>query len=104
MNTISIGGAHRPLADADSSWIQRQFSDAARNGGGLPCVHVSIQTSTLHMSLSTPTCPASGGGGRRPTAGEAEILNLWTMEGLTHVPFTPREVVDFVDRVKRLVR
>jgi hypothetical protein len=40
----------------------------------------------------------------RPTADEAEILNLWNMEGLTGVCFTPREVVDFVDRVRCLVR
>ena len=55
MNTISIGGAERPLGDADPAWVRHQFEESARRGG-LPCVHVAIHTSRENVVLQTPNC------------------------------------------------
>ena len=102
MNTIAIGGAERPLGDADPTWIRHQFEEATRRCS-LPCVRVAINTSQENIALQTPSCPTAGGGGRSPNSSEAEILRLWHIEGLSSLQFTARQVIDFVDRVKRLI-
>jgi hypothetical protein len=103
MNSISIGGIERSLGDADAAWIRRQIDERLRSGQ-LPCVRVMIQTTSLHISLQTPNCGAGGGGGRAPNTDERKILDLWNMEGLSNPMFTARQVVDFVGRVKHLIR
>lgn len=102
MNTISIGAAERPLADADPTWIRHQFNESLRRGG-LPCVRVVIQTSKLNLALQTQNCSTGRRGSRPPNGNEREVLDLWNMEGLNNVPFPERAVVDFVARVKRLI-
>lgn len=103
MNTIAVGTAERPLSDADAGWVDRQFAESARYGR-VPCVRVAINTSGLNLILQTPTCASGGGGGRSPNADELKVLDLWNMEGLNAAGFGPRAVIDFVHRVKHLIR
>jgi hypothetical protein len=104
MSTISIGGAERPLAVADAGWIGRAF-DAHEHAGELPCVRVRIRAGKVDMNLQTSNCAAgASGGGRPPSREEAEISRFWNMEGLSSMRFSARQVVDFVDRVKGLLR
>lgn len=103
MNSISIGGAERPLGDADGGWIKRVFEERTRTGQ-IPCVRVVIQAADLNVVLQTPNCAAAGGGGRAPNPGERRILELWSFEGLNNAGFSPKSVVDFVERVKHLTR
>ena len=103
MNTITIGGAERPLRDADAGWIRRVFEERVR-AGQTPCVSVVIQTSDLHIALQTPNCGRGGGGGRPPNVHERKVLELWSMEGLNNPGFTLKGVVDFTERVRHLIR
>jgi len=102
MNTINVGGAERPLRDANAAWIDHQFAESARSGR-LPCVRVAISTSGLNIVLQTPTCASGGIGGRSPNGDERKVLDLWNMEGLSSPAFTPRAVADFVERVRHLI-
>jgi hypothetical protein len=104
MSTIKIGGTERLLRDADAPWI-RQAVEASARIGEPACVRVFIQTGSVKLNLQTPNCGGgTGGGGRPPNLEEAEILRLWNMQGLSSARFTAREVTDFVDRVRRILR
>ena len=104
MSTISIGGAERPLAIADVGWIGRAF-EAHEHTGELPCVRVRIRGGNVDLTLQTLNCAAhTGGGGRPPSHEEAEISRQWNMEGLSSTRFSARQVADFVDRLKHLLR
>jgi hypothetical protein len=102
MNTISIGNDSRPLDQADPEWITQQVN--RRRQDGMPvCVRISINTADLNISFATPTCAASGGGGRQPTVRERGILDLWTKHGLNDQDFSPGNIVAFVKQVLRLI-
>jgi hypothetical protein len=102
MNSITIGSAERSLADADTAWIKHAFDNHARVG--IPCVRVVIHSTDMNVVLQTVNCSRGGGGGRRPNVHELKVLELWGMEGLNDPHYTIRGVVDFVERVKRLIR
>lgn len=104
MNTITIGIESRPLEQADSDWIARQVNGRRKDGQSV-CVRVSIRTSGINLSRSTPGCPSSGGGGagRPPTSREREVLDLWAKLGLNEGDFSPGNVVAFVRQVLRLL-
>jgi hypothetical protein len=103
MSNITIAGTSRPLRDANPAWINEQFHASLRSGRP-PCVRVDIQAGDLRMVLQTPTCPASGGGGRMPNSEERKIFDLWNTEGLNNSKFTPREVIDFLERLRHIIR
>jgi hypothetical protein len=105
MSTVKIGGTERLLRDADAPWI-RQAVEASDRIGELPCVRVFIQTGNVNLNLQTPNCGGgrTGGGDQPPSPEEEEILSLWNMEGLSSAPFTARQVTNFVDRVRRILR
>jgi len=104
MSTVKIGGTERLLRDADAPWI-RQAVEASERIAELPCVRVFIQTGNVSMNLQTPNCGGgTGGGGRPPNPEEEEILRLWNREGLSSARFTARQITDFVDHVRRILR
>jgi len=102
LNTISIGSESRPLEDADPEWITQQINGRRKDGQAV-CVRVSIHTSGLNLSYSTPACVSAGGGGRPPTSREKEVLDLWVGHGLNQGNFSPGNVVAFVRQVLRLI-
>jgi hypothetical protein len=103
-STVKIGGTERLLRDADAPWI-RQAVEASTRIGALPCVRVFIQTGNVDLNLQTPNCGGeTQGGGQPPSPEEEEILSLWNMEGLSSAPFTARQVTNFVDHVRRILR
>src|SRR6266404_3146788 len=75
VNTIGVGAAERPLADADPAWIRQQLNESLRKGG-LPCVRVVVPTSNLNLVLQTRNCSPGSGGSRPPNGHEHEVLNL----------------------------
>ena len=104
MSTVKIGATERLLRDAGAPWI-RQAVEASARLGELPCVRVFIRTGNVNMNLQSPNCGGgTGGGDRPPNPEEAEILKLWNMEGLSGARFTARQVTDFVDHVRHILR
>jgi len=105
MSTVKIGGTERLLRDADAPWI-RQAVEASERIAELPCVRVFIQTGNVSLNLQTPNCGGgeTGGGDQPPSPEEEEILSLWNQEGLSSARFTARQVTNFVDSVKRILR
>ena len=104
MNTISIGNESRPLEQADPEWITQQINGRRKDGQPV-CVRVSIHTTEINLSRSTPGCPSSGSGigGRPPTSREREVIDLWAKHGLNEGDFSPGNVVAFVRQVLRLL-
>lgn len=99
MITIQIGNDSRNLEDAEESWIVQQVRNRQREG--LPvCIRVTLQTSTLQISLTTPGC-GSGAGGRKPRPDEAEIFQLWEKHKLRSDEFTGGNLVAFIKQLRR---
>jgi hypothetical protein len=105
VSTISIGGAERPLALADASWIGRAFD--AQAPGELPAVRILIRALRVDMTLQTLNCGGGGGapaGGRPLTREEAEIARLWSLAGLGSPRYGAQQVAEFVESVRHLLR
>lgn len=95
---IVIGTSERDLNDASESWINEQIN--RRKADGLPvCVKVLIDKPGIKMSLSTPTCQQSGGGGRPPNADEHKIFQLWERLHLGTDKFTGGNLIAFLKQL-----
>ncbi len=102
MIRIRIGDMERELASADEHWINQQIN-RRRADGQTVCVRVTVHEGDLYMVLSTPTCGASGGGGRPPRPREKEVFDLWNHGGLNDADFTGGNIVAFLKQLKRLL-
>lgn len=102
MIRIRIGDVERELASADEHWINQQIN-RRRADGQTVCVRVTVHEGDLNMVLSTPTCGASGGGGRSPRPQEKEVFDLWNQRGLNDADFTGGNLVAFLKQLKRLL-
>lgn len=102
MNNIKIGNEQRPLADADAQWITQQIN-GRRKDGLVVCVVVEITAGEIDVRFATPTCGGRGGGGRRLTTREQDVLDLWQQHHLNDEKFSPGDVVAFVRQVLRLI-
>jgi hypothetical protein len=103
MSTIKIGNDERELRDADPQWIAQEIKGRRKDGQAV-CVTVRIDEPGATLSLCTPACRMSvgGGGGRAPNAREAAIFELWNKRGLNDGEVEPGEVIAFVQQVLRL--
>lgn len=102
MIRIRIGGEEREFASADEQWINQQIN--RRRADSQPvCVRVTVHEGGLDMVLSTPTCGASGGGGRPPRPQEKEVFDLWNRRGLDDADFTGGNLVAFLKQLKQLL-
>lgn len=99
MITIQIGNDTRSLEDAEPSWIVQQVNNRQREGQPV-CVRVTVQTSTLQISLTTPGC-GPGTVGRKPRPDEAEIIQLWEKHKLTSDDFSGGNLVAFVKQLRQ---
>ena len=97
MITITIGSSSRQLEDASEGWITEQIVQR-RDDRTSVCVRVEIHTSAINMVLATPGC-GGGGGGRRPTATEQRIFDLWAHYRLNTADYSPGNVIAFLKRV-----
>ena len=102
MIIIRIGNDERELSSADGHWINQQIN-RRRDDGQTVCVRITIKEDDLDMVLSTPTCGASGGGGRPPHPREKEVFGLWNQRGLNNADFTGGNLVAFLKQLKRLL-
>lgn len=100
MITIRIGEEHRSLQEATPSWITEQIQRRRADGQAV-CVRVSIQHGGLNMSLATPNCASTQGGGRPPTQNEKELFTLWADRGLNDPDFSGGNLVAFVAQLRR---
>lgn len=102
MIRIRIGGQERDYDSADENWINQQIN--RRRADGLQvCVRVTIHVGDMDMILSTPTCGASTGGGRRARPSEQEVFDLWNQRGLDSADFSGGNLVAFMKQLRRLV-
>lgn len=97
MIEVQIGSEKRGVNDASSSWIREQL-DRRRREGDRVCVQVFIDKPPLHMRLTTPACPSTGGG-RPPTAQEQRIFDLWEKRRLNNPDFTTGNLIAFLRQV-----
>lgn len=102
MISISIGPEQRSLSDADPHWVARQIDGRQRDGINV-CVVVNIDVSDARLSLATPSCARSGGGGRRPNATESQLITAWNQLGLNDMGFTAGNVIAFLQRLRHLL-
>jgi hypothetical protein len=102
MILVSINGLDRTLQQITSSWINEQI-EGRRAAGNSVCVRVIIKIGSLDLALSTPTCPASGGGSRAPNPQEEKILRLWNEKGMNSDHFKTAQLLSFLAEAKRHV-
>lgn len=101
MIMIKINGESRQYSTGIESWITQQINQRKQDGR-VVCVEVSIRMEPLNLDLRTPGCTSSGGGGgRKPTASEQRIFDLWAGLGLQDPNFTGGQVVAFLKQLRR---
>ena len=102
MITVKIGALEQDLENADPNWINQQINGLRRDGHTV-CVIVKIHEDPIHMTLSTPTCPSMGGGGRPPNSLEQKIFDLWRKHHLDQIDIKTGFVVSFLNELRRVV-
>jgi hypothetical protein len=102
MIRIRIEEAEMDFDSIDESWINQQINRRRANGVAV-CVRVTIKEADLDMILSTPTCGASGGGGRPPRPREKRVFDLWNQRGLNGADFTGGNLVAFLKQLKHIL-
>ena len=103
MVTIRIGADVRDIEDVDPSWIANQVG-GRREESGTVCVEVAIQQPEANLRLATPACSGAGGGTRRLTALESEIVDLWKRHRLDTSDFSVGDLIAFVKQLLRLLK
>lgn len=102
MITIRIGETEREISSADESWINQQIN--RRRADDLTvCVKVIVKEGYLDMILLTPTCNASGGGGRSPRPREKSVFDLWNQRGLNEDNFAEGNLIAFLKQLKHIL-
>jgi hypothetical protein len=102
MSKIQIGASEHKFCDVSESWIHEHVNERRKDGHPV-CAIVTINTDSVNVLLSTPSCSHSQGGYRRPNEKEAEIVKLWQNEHLNEANWTAGCLVDFVKKTHRLV-
>jgi hypothetical protein len=100
MINVKIGNEERRF-DGNPQWVQEQLERRRREVENVG-VRISIECGDIHMLLSTPGCPSSGGGGRPPNREESEILALWEKFKLNTSSFAVGNLIAFLKQVVRL--
>lgn len=101
MIIVSIGEEQRTLQDATPAWINEQIQRRRADGQSI-CARVVIHQGGLNMSLATPNCASTQGGGRLPSQSEKELFALWANRGLNDPHFSGGNLVAFLAQLKRL--
>ena len=102
MITVKIGPLERDWENADPSWINQQINGLRRDGHTV-CVVVKIHEGPIQMTLATPTCALTAGGGRPPNTLEQRIFDLWRKHHLDQPDINGGFVVSFLNELKRVV-
>jgi hypothetical protein len=90
------------MGEASESWINEHINQRKGDGQAI-CIQVFLDEDGVNMILSTPACGSGGGGGRRPTAREQEIFDLWNKHHLNETQFTGGNVIAFLKQLRRLL-
>lgn len=88
------------IDDIDEKWIAQQIRRHRTDKPNV-CVKVYIKERNVDIVLSTPTCPASGGGGRKPRKRENEIFKLWEDRGLKNENYTTGSLISFFKQLRK---
>jgi len=104
MSTVKIAGTERLLRDADAPWIRQAIEASARIGELTLRARLYPNRECQYEPADPQLRRRDRGGGRPPNPEEEEILRLWNREGLNSARFTARQVTDFVDHVRRILR
>lgn len=98
MIKVRIGESERELSNATPQWINEQI-DRRRKDGVSVCVRVLINTGSMNLALSTPSCGGGGGGGRPPNPEERQFLSLWEKLHLNTPDFSGGNLVAFLKQI-----
>jgi hypothetical protein len=99
---IHISGEQIELRDLDESWVIEEIRRLQRNDTAV-CVRVTINEANVHLTLTTPGCPQSRGGGRPPNETEREILDLWRKRHLDSHHFNGGEFIAFLKQLRNVL-
>lgn len=99
MITISIATERRRLAEAETNWVTEQVLGRRRTGAD-PCVVVSIEIESIHLSLRTGSCTAPAGPARAATPRERELIERWREYGLEQVDYPIGRLVAFLNHLR----
>ena len=100
MSTVQIGSETQDLSNFDENWVNQQINRRRQDGQNV-CVRVSIATSGVNLSLTTPGCGGAGGGGREPNRSEREIVELWNSKKLNSTDFAGGNLIAFLKQIRR---
>jgi hypothetical protein len=106
MITIKIGVSERHFDNVDQvdeNWINQQINGLKKDKYSV-CVRVSIHEEPVYLTLATPDCQTSGGGGRQPNEKEKEVFSLWDKLGLNTSSFHGGNLVSFFKQARRIIR
>ncbi len=101
---VKIEVEERSLEDVEPSWVIEQVNRHRRANQPV-FVQVNIRTDGVTMTLASPECGPSlgGGGGRGPNRREQEVFELWHQMGLDQHDFNGGHVNAFLQRLRHLL-
>ena len=103
MIEISIGGVPRDIKYADESWINQEVNGRREDGESV-CLRITIKTTEIDLTFSTPGCAGRGRGLQRTlTRAENEVHDLWKKRGLSSDDFSGGNVVAFLKQLQHIV-
>ena len=96
---VLIGSSERDINNIEPNWINEQVN--RRRSEGVPvCAKVIIEEGDINLSLATSDCPSTGGGNRRLTGPEKEVVDLWNKLHLSETNFSSGNLVAFLKQLR----
>jgi hypothetical protein len=100
MITITIGSQSKNLNEAHESWIAQEIQRLRQIDRNV-CVRVTINDPGINVTLATPGCTGSGGGGgRAPNEEERNVLNDWRKRGMEDAEFAVGNLIAFLKQLR----
>jgi hypothetical protein len=102
MITLKIGTSERRDGDINARWIQEQVNVRSKECEKI-CVFFKINCGDVDLNLPSRDCPKpSGGGSRKLSTKEKNILDEWKKKGFPLNDLNPGMVISFWEFLKKI--
>lgn len=104
MVSLRIGTHERQgIESLEESWVSNVIQGYKRNDEKC-CVVLKIDEEDVDLKLATSDCGLGGGGTRKFTSKEQDIIDLWTKLDLNSQSCNPGNLIAFLKQLQRIIQ